>query len=128
MGRFGFRSCVDDFTRVYIPERNGARTSTIFHDLNPQAAFLMNWHIEVIAAKLAALAQGKIQQLIINLPPRHLKSLLVSIAFPAWCLGHDPRPRCCASAMPRITPAALASGRRKHPLAIAKSTGCRGPY
>jgi hypothetical protein len=52
----------------------------------------MNWHIEVIAAKLAALAQGKIQQLIINLPPRHLKSLLVSIAFPAWCLGHDPRP------------------------------------
>jgi hypothetical protein len=51
MGRFGFRSCVDDFTRVYIPERNGARTSTIFHDLNPQAAFLMNWHIEVIAAK-----------------------------------------------------------------------------
>jgi hypothetical protein len=86
----------------------------------------MNWHIEVIAAKLAALAQGKIQQLIINLPPRHLKSLLASIALPAWCLGHDPRPRCRASAMPRITPAALASGRRKHPLAIAKSTGCRG--
>jgi predicted phage terminase large subunit-like protein len=27
---------------------------------------------------------------IINLPPRHLKSLLASIAFPAWCLGHDP--------------------------------------
>jgi hypothetical protein len=24
------------------------------------------------------------------LPPRHLKSLLASIAFPAWCLGHDP--------------------------------------
>jgi hypothetical protein len=30
------------------------------------------------------------QRLIINLPSRHLKSLLVSIAFPAWCLGHDP--------------------------------------
>src|ERR1700719_3777982 len=29
-------------------------------------------------------------RLIINLPPRHLKSLLASIAFPAWCLGHDP--------------------------------------
>ena len=27
---------------------------------------------------------------IINLPPRHLKSLMASIAFPAWCLGHDP--------------------------------------
>src|SRR3984893_5125996 len=61
-----------------------------FCKLNPQAAFLPNWHIEVIAAKLTAVAQGKLQRLIINLPPRHLKSLLASIAFPAWCLGHDP--------------------------------------
>jgi predicted phage terminase large subunit-like protein len=61
-----------------------------FCELNPQAAFLPNWHIEVIAAKLAAVAQGKIQRLIINLPPRHLKSLIASIAFPAWCLGHNP--------------------------------------
>src|SRR5215469_16302790 len=61
-----------------------------FYELNPQAAFLPNWHIEVIAAKLAAVAQGKIQRLIINLPPRHLKSLIASIAFPAWCLGHSP--------------------------------------
>src|SRR5205807_59885 len=46
--------------------------------------------IEVIAAKLAAVREGKIRRLIINLPPRHLKSLMASIAFPAWCLGHDP--------------------------------------
>src|SRR6266700_2668533 len=61
-----------------------------FCELNPQAGFAMNWHIEVIAAKLAAVREGKIRRLIINLPPRHLKSLLASIAFPAWCLGHDP--------------------------------------
>ncbi len=61
-----------------------------FCELNPQAAFLPNWHIEVIAAKLAAVCAGRIRRLIINLPPRHLKSLLASIAFPAWCLGHDP--------------------------------------
>src|ERR1700755_1701033 len=61
-----------------------------FCELNPQAAFLPNWHIEIIAAKLTALRAGKIRRLIINLPPRHLKSLLASIAFPAWCLGHDP--------------------------------------
>src|SRR5438034_10767831 len=61
-----------------------------FCELNPQAAFAMNWHIEVIAAKLAAVREGKIRRLIFNLPPRHLKSLLASIAFPAWCLGHDP--------------------------------------
>jgi predicted phage terminase large subunit-like protein len=61
-----------------------------FLELNPQAVFLPNWHIQVIAAKLAAVHAGKIRRLIINLPPRHLKSLLASIAFPAWCLGHDP--------------------------------------
>src|SRR5438105_6728286 len=61
-----------------------------FQDLNPQAELAMNWHIEVIAAKLTAVREGKIRRLIINLPPRHLKSLMASIAFPAWCLGHDP--------------------------------------
>jgi predicted phage terminase large subunit-like protein len=61
-----------------------------FHDLNPQAELAMNWHLELIAAKLTAVRQGKIRRLIITLPPRHLKSLLASIAFPAWCLGHDP--------------------------------------
>src|SRR6202045_3213360 len=61
-----------------------------FQDLNPQADLAMNWHLEVIAAKLTAVREGKIRRLIINLPPRHLKSLMASIAFPAWCLGHDP--------------------------------------
>ncbi len=61
-----------------------------FAELNPQTAFAMNWHIEVIAAKLTAVRDGKIRRLIINLPPRNLKSLMASIAFPAWCLGHDP--------------------------------------
>ena len=61
-----------------------------FSELNPQAAFAANWHLEMIAAKLTAVRQGAIRRLIINLPPRHLKSLMASIAFPAWCLGHDP--------------------------------------
>src|SRR5262249_50621402 len=38
---------------------------------------------------LAAVREGKIRRLVINLPPRHL-SLLASVAFPAWCLGHEP--------------------------------------
>ena len=61
-----------------------------FHELNPQARFLWNWHIEVLAAKLEACRQGKIRRLIINVPPRHLKSLCASIALPAWWLGHVP--------------------------------------
>jgi predicted phage terminase large subunit-like protein len=61
-----------------------------FHELNPETKFLPNWHIEVIAAKLQACFQGKIRRLIINVPPRHLKSLCASIALPAWWLGHEP--------------------------------------
>src|SRR5215467_6215082 len=62
----------------------------VFAELYPKTRFQMNWHLWVIAARLAAVRTGKIRRLAIHLPPRHLKSLLASIAFPAWVLGHDP--------------------------------------
>ena len=65
-------------------------TVRAFRELNPRALFAMNWHIELIAAQLAAVHYGRIRRLLVNLPPRHLKSHLASIAFPAWCLGHRP--------------------------------------
>jgi predicted phage terminase large subunit-like protein len=61
-----------------------------FYELNPRADFTPNWHVEVVAAKLAAVRAGEIRRLVVNLPPRHLKSHLASVAFPAWCLGRDP--------------------------------------
>ena len=61
-----------------------------FRELNPRTPFAMNWHVELIAAKLAAVRAGRIRRLIVSLPPRHLKSHLASVAFPAWCLGHEP--------------------------------------
>src|SRR6516164_7433462 len=61
-----------------------------FSELNPQTPFLLGWHFEIITAKLAGVFEGKIRRLIINLPPRHLKSHLASVSFPAWCLGRNP--------------------------------------
>ena len=61
-----------------------------FYDLNPQTRFFPNWHIEVLAAKLEACRLGHCPRLIINVPPRHLKSHCASIAFTAWLLGHNP--------------------------------------
>jgi len=61
-----------------------------FYSLNPEARLLWAPFIEQIAAKLDAVRRGEIKRLIICLPPRSLKSHLASIAFPAWCLGHDP--------------------------------------
>src|ERR1700751_4003169 len=58
-----------------------------FRELNPLTVLAMNWHVEVIAAKLAEVYQGEIRRLIKNVPPRPLKSLLAWVAFPAWCLG-----------------------------------------
>ena len=75
-----------------------------FHTLYPSGQFQTNWHVTVIAARLAAVRTGRLRRLLINLPPRHLKSLLASVAFPAWVLGHEPPPRSSASAMPRISP------------------------
>src|SRR4051794_10550178 len=62
-----------------------------FADLNSSAAFLPSWHIEVLAARLSDVRNGRTRRLIINIPPRHLKSLAASVALPAWLLGHDPR-------------------------------------
>jgi predicted phage terminase large subunit-like protein len=61
-----------------------------FGDLNPHTPLARNWHLEVIAVKLTEVRRGKIKRLIINLPPRHLKSSMASVALPAWCLGLDP--------------------------------------
>ena len=59
----------------------------------PAAHYRHNWHIDAIAEYLAACARGEIARLIINLPPRMLKSTLVSVAWPAWLLGHKPAER-----------------------------------
>jgi hypothetical protein len=65
-------------------------TQAAFAELYPQTAWVPGWHIELVAARLAAVRAGRIRRLVVNLPPRHLKSLLASVAFPAWCLGHAP--------------------------------------
>jgi len=69
-----------------------------FHELHAQTPFLDNWHLELLAAKLEACRRGQCRRLIINVPPRSLKSLAASIAFPAWLLGHQPSAQIiCAS-------------------------------
>jgi predicted phage terminase large subunit-like protein len=69
-----------------------------FSELNPQTGYLHNWHIEVVADALDQCRTGKLKRLIINLPPRSLKSHMASIAFPAYLLGHKPSTQIiCAS-------------------------------
>jgi predicted phage terminase large subunit-like protein len=68
-----------------------------FYLLNPTTELLWNWHLEVIAAALEACRRGEITRLIINVPPRSLKSLSTN-AFVASLLGQDPTAQIiCAS-------------------------------
>jgi predicted phage terminase large subunit-like protein len=58
--------------------------------LNPGIRFVPNWHLNAIAWHLQKVMNGEITRLIVCLPPRYAKSLMASVAFPAFWLGHDP--------------------------------------
>lgn len=52
--------------------------------------FIPNWHIDCIVEHLEAVSNGDIKRLIINIPPRHTKSLIVSVFWPAWVWTQEP--------------------------------------
>ncbi len=62
-----------------------------FQTVSPGDVYRHGWHIDAIAWALQQCLEGKIRRLIITLPPRSLKSIAVSVAFPAYVLGRDPR-------------------------------------
>jgi predicted phage terminase large subunit-like protein len=59
-------------------------------ELSPSLKLKWNWHLDLLTDRLQQLAAGKIQRLIINVPPRSLKSQLCTVIYPAWLLGKDP--------------------------------------
>lgn len=61
-----------------------------FRELHPNQPLVDTWHIDVLADYLERVANGEIKRLIINLPPRCLKSHAASIALPAWMHGRNP--------------------------------------
>src|SRR5579872_574223 len=69
-----------------------------FRELNPQVQFLGNWHIELMANELERCRRGETKRLIVNVPPRSLKSHCATVTFPAFILGHNPNAQIiCAS-------------------------------
>jgi predicted phage terminase large subunit-like protein len=55
-----------------------------WHVVEPFTPFVPGWHIDAICDHLEAISLGVIRNLLINVPPRHMKSLLVSVFWPAW--------------------------------------------
>lgn len=53
------------------------------------SVYCHGWHLEAIAEHLEAVARGQIRKLLVNVPPRHSKTLLASVAWPAWLWAQD---------------------------------------
>ena len=73
-----------------------------FKTINPGTKFISNWHIDLLISYLKKVTSGEIKRLIINIPPRNLKSLCISVAWPAWLLAQDPTYRIIVSCYSQI--------------------------
>lgn len=62
-----------------------------FETLNPGVTYVDGYYLRAMGRALARVERGECKRLIIALPPRHLKSVMASVALPAWMLGRDPR-------------------------------------
>lgn len=63
----------------------------VFRTLHPAGpSFELNWHIEAMCHLLERVDRSEIMRLIMEVPPRHLKSITTSVAFTAWILGRNP--------------------------------------
>jgi predicted phage terminase large subunit-like protein len=91
----GDRDLADGFYRSDF----GAFTYSAFNALNPGQHLVANWHIDAICFRVQEMVIGDARKrLILNLPPRTLKSFIASVALPAWLLGRNPISRIiCAS-------------------------------
>jgi hypothetical protein len=79
--------------RALLRTNFNAFVEKAFATLAPGQDFDPGWHLQAIAYQLERLRRGEITRLIINMPPRSLKSVTASVAFPAFVLGHDPTRR-----------------------------------
>lgn len=61
-----------------------------WHVVEPGVPFIPSWHIQVICEHLEAVSRGEITRLLINIPPRHSKSTIVSVLWPMWEWIHAP--------------------------------------
>jgi predicted phage terminase large subunit-like protein len=61
--------------------------------LEPATPFVPGYHIDAVCDHLEAVTKGQIRNLIINMPPRHMKSSLVSVLWPTWVWTTKPHLR-----------------------------------
>ena len=61
--------------------------------IEPATRFVPSWHIDAICEHLQAASCGEIRRLVINVPPRHMKTITVSVMWPVWWWTFAPQTR-----------------------------------
>ena len=61
--------------------------------IEPNTPYVHNWHIDLIAEYLQAVNDGEIHRLLINMPPRHMKSIEATVCYPVWTWTRHPEKR-----------------------------------
>lgn len=79
-----------DLLAALCRQNLSAFTQKSFNILEPATDYKHNWHVDCIAEHLQAVWDNEVQYLIINMPPRELKTHTTSISFPAWAMGKNP--------------------------------------
>jgi predicted phage terminase large subunit-like protein len=93
-----FRRHQREFVRAHAHTSLYGFYRLVFPALAPEASFSSAPHFRVLARALEKVGTGETRRLLIAIPPRHGKSILASVALPAWILGRDPtRKIICAS-------------------------------
>lgn len=69
-----------------------------WHVVEPGVPFIDGWHLQIICEHLEGITHGDLRKLLINIPPRHAKSTIVSVMWPCWEWIHRPEEKyLCAS-------------------------------
>src|SRR6516225_8952664 len=77
------------FFEMQLAEDFPAFVMKVFETASSGDVFLSNWHIDAMSYAAEKVMDGEITRLIVTVPPRHLKSIIFSVALPAFLLGHD---------------------------------------
>ena len=83
---------VDDFVRLARLDF-GIFAAVMFPELHDGKQMVPAPYVNVMAEALMSVWDGAEKRLIFNLPPGHMKSLIVSVLFSAWLLGVEPSKR-----------------------------------
>lgn len=80
---------LDEGRRAFFP----LFLSRVFSTLCPGQCFEAGWPVAAMAYEVERVLRGEERRVIVNLPPRSLKSIAFSVALPAFALGLNPRLR-----------------------------------